>query len=85
MSRKRVTNPLGKKIRISKNTILNLSNTVDSKEISKMYDNAVKLKPEWCNCKRPGFLFYANDNVCVCGIKKHHVHCSTCGAISQVG
>jgi len=30
-------------------------------------------------------IIYASDNQCICGVGKHHYHCSTCGGIDQVG
>ena len=48
----------------------------------------MKLTPKWCECKSPnedGDVIYASDNQCICGVGKHHYHCSTCGGIEQVG
>lgn len=42
------------------------------------------LRPNWCKCKNSTFLCYPEDNSCVCGIAKHHVHC-ICGGVEQIG
>lgn len=39
----------------------------------------------WCKCKEPTFGSYPEDGQCTCGIHKHHVHCGTCGKVSQIG
>jgi hypothetical protein len=33
----------------------------------------------------PVFGGYPMDGECECGMWKHHVHCATCGGVSQVG
>lgn len=45
----------------------------------------VKLSPEWCRCgaNAPGDMI--DDDCCVCGIAKHHVHCRSCGHLVQWG
>lgn len=44
------------------------------------------LKGEWCQCGNPsGNTNYMADNICPCGVGKHHYHCLDCGAITQVG
>jgi len=44
------------------------------------------LKNEWCECgKNSEFLCYPDDGECTCGIEKHHIHCKTCGGVSQIG
>ena len=47
----------------------------------------MKLTPKWCECKssNEGDVIYASDNQCICGVGKHHYHCSGCGAIEQIG
>jgi len=42
-------------------------------------------KKLWCRCKNPTFGSYPQDGECSCGMHKHHVHCGTCGKISQIG
>jgi hypothetical protein len=40
----------------------------------------------WCHCgEKSTFGSYPEDGECSCGMHKHHVHCGTCGKISQVG
>ena len=41
----------------------------------------------WCKCEEGEHTFgsYPQDGECKCGMHKHHVHCGTCGKISQVG
>ena len=40
----------------------------------------------WCNCgENETFGTYPDDGECDCGIHKHHVHCGTCGKVSQIG
>jgi hypothetical protein len=40
----------------------------------------------WCHCgEKETFGSYPQDGECSCGMHKHHVHCGTCGKISQVG
>jgi len=38
-----------------------------------------------CSCDEPTFGSYPQDGECNCGMHKHHVHCGTCGKISQIG
>lgn len=38
-----------------------------------------------CSCDSPSFGSYPQDGECNCGMHKHHVHCGTCGKISQIG
>ena len=46
----------------------------------------VKLLAEWCECgDKETFHSYPADGECSCGEYKHHVHCGTCGRISQTG
>ena len=46
----------------------------------------VKLLAEWCECgDKETFHSYPADGECSCGEYKHHVHCGTCGRISQIG
>ena len=44
-----------------------------------------KLTPRWCECgsQETDDVIYASDNQCICGIGKHHCHCSKCGAITS--
>ena len=44
-----------------------------------------KLSTDWCDCGYETFGSYPQDGECSCGMHKHHVHCGTCGKISQVG
>ena len=44
----------------------------------------VKLRHNWCECGKDEFHSYPEDGQCVCGMYKHHVHC-TCGGVMQVG
>ena len=44
----------------------------------------IKLKPHWCECDKEVDYCFADDDECVCGIAKHHYHC-TCGNVIQVG
>ena len=51
---------------------------------------SMKLTYKWCECnavepENVGDIIYASDNQCICGVGKHHYHCSTCGGIDQVG
>ena len=40
----------------------------------------------WCRCgDKETFGTYPEDGECDCGMHKHHVHCGTCGKISQIG
>jgi hypothetical protein len=39
----------------------------------------------WCECENSTFGSYPADGECSCGMHKHHVHCGTCGKISQIG
>ena len=40
----------------------------------------------WCRCgDKETFGSYPEDGKCDCGVHKHHVHCGTCGKISQIG
>lgn len=58
--------------------------TVDAGMIKRIAgDN--KPVDKWCECEASEFWFFAEDNACVCGVEKHHVHCSNCCGISQVG
>lgn len=45
------------------------------------------LKKMWCECIAglETFGCYPEDGECICGTHKHHVHCGTCGKISQIG
>lgn len=44
------------------------------------------LSSEWCQCgPKETFGCYPEDGQCTCGLFKHHVHCGTCGKVSQVG
>ena len=43
------------------------------------------LHPQWCRCPADEFHSYPGDGECSCGVYKHHVHCSLCGGISQIG
>lgn len=44
------------------------------------------LRKSWCDCGvMETFGCYPEDGECVCGTNKHHVHCGTCGKISQIG
>jgi hypothetical protein len=46
----------------------------------------VKKEMVWCRCgEKETFGSYPEDGQCDCGIHKHHVHCGTCGKVSQVG
>lgn len=42
---------------------------------------------KWCRCPadRQTFGSYPQNGECPCGMFKHHVHCGTCGKISQIG
>ena len=40
---------------------------------------------DWCECDNPDFGHYWNDGECDCGIYKHHIHCSNCGCVMQIG
>lgn len=42
---------------------------------------------EWCECPAGSWTFgsYPEDGACGCGTWKHHVHCGTCGNVSQLG
>ena len=64
---------------------IRVQNVVKRRDIAKLYNNAVKLKSTWCKCDDPEFLVYMDDNACLCGIKKHHVHCKNCGRVMQIG
>lgn len=45
-----------------------------------------KVSADWCECGvNETFGSYPEDGECSCGVHKHHVHCGTCGRISQVG
>jgi len=44
----------------------------------------VELRHNWCECGKDEFHSYPEDGQCVCGMHKHHVHC-TCGGVMQVG
>ena len=42
----------------------------------------------WCECEESTFGCYPEDGACRikgCRVYKHHVHCGTCGKISQIG
>ena len=39
----------------------------------------------FCSCEESTFGSYPQDGECDCGMHKHHVHCGTCGKISQIG
>lgn len=43
------------------------------------------LSTDWCRCGNETFGCYPEDGACECGVYKHHVHCGSCGAITQVG
>lgn len=46
----------------------------------------IELSAEWCKCgELETFGCYPDDGECTCGVHKHHVHCGTCGKVSQVG
>ena len=48
----------------------------------------VAVRPQWCECKNAGFeecTGMIDDNVCKCGIGKHHVHHYPCGGVTQIG
>ena len=50
----------------------------------------IKAEDKWydenmCQCDEPTFGHYPQDGECNCGMYKHHVHCGTCGRISQIG
>ena len=47
-------------------------------------EKSVKLDASWCECDEPTFNSYPEDDECICGVYKHHIHCN-CGKISQVG
>lgn len=61
---------------------------IDVRETAKR-DKLEPMKPflssKWCECEKPEFLCYPEDGECPCGIHKHHVHCSKCGSVSQIG
>lgn len=45
-----------------------------------------KAQSVWCQCgENETFGSYPEDGECDCGIHKHHVHCGTCGKVSQIG
>ena len=45
-----------------------------------------EMEKSWCKCgDKETFGRYPNDGECSCGTYKHHVHCGTCGKVSQVG
>ena len=41
----------------------------------------------WCGCEpaQQSFGSYPQYGECSCGVEKEHVHCGTCGNISQIG
>jgi len=42
----------------------------------------------WCECEESTFGSYPEDGACQvkgCRVHKHHVHCGTCGKITQIG
>jgi len=47
--------------------------------------NMPKLIDDPCECDEPKFGCYPEDGKCSCGHHKHHIHCETCGKISQYG
>jgi hypothetical protein len=53
--------------------------------VSKIIAIQTSLSPDWCDCGHETFGSYPQDGECACGMHKHHVHCGTCGKISQVG
>jgi len=65
------------------------SKTLKIQVITKeMLENAPKFTPktDWCECgDKETFGSYPEDGQCICGIYKHHVHCGTCGGITQIG
>lgn len=45
-----------------------------------------QLRGTWCECPDVSDeTIYMPDNVCPCGVDKHHYHCTTCMGIYQVG
>jgi len=61
----------------------------NAKRTSSANNNSNKdrvLRPAWCECPDdPEQTIYMPDNVCPCGVDKHHYHCVTCKGIWQVG
>jgi len=54
-----------------------------AKEIAKTAQNLEKA--EWCECGKSQWAIHKEDNVCECGIGKHHYHCEFCGKVVQIG
>jgi hypothetical protein len=64
------------------------STVVDSPEIREALRTLKKVYAgyEWCKCGDDyTFGRYPGDGECSCGMHKHHVHCGTCGKLSQIG
>ncbi len=48
--------------------------------------NSYPPRAVWCECSKVfDDPFYMPDNTCVCGVEKHHYHCTTCKGIVQIG
>ena len=48
----------------------------------------ITLSPEWdhdVTHDPMDDVMYVPDNMCSCGIQKHHYHCAKCGKVSQIG
>ena len=56
-----------------------------SEEQLKNYEHEQQM---WCECEESIFGSYPEDGACQvkgCRVHKHHVHCGTCGKITQIG
>jgi hypothetical protein len=58
---------------------------VDKVILSAILVVQTSLSSDWCSCGHEVFHSYPQDGECSCGIYKHHVHCATCGCVSQIG
>ena len=45
------------------------------------------IQSTWCECneKTERLLFGAKPYSCICGVKRQHVHCKSCGGIFRIG
>jgi len=43
------------------------------------------LRARWCECGECVDGPFVDDDGCVCGIRKHHMHCLKCGCLTQIG
>lgn len=74
------------KTRTSQNITLNCITCKGEGEITSQREQELKEEAKlWCKCKESTFGSYPEDGQCNCGVYKHHVHCGTCGKISQMG